>query len=78
MTNTNFHRHNIDYITKAVDEGKFERKAAANGKLYFNLKATNGQVIGSSQMYENEASRDKGIASVMTNAPTATTEEEIA
>lgn len=58
------------------DDEKFEKKTASNGKFFFNLKATNGQVIGSSQMYEAEASRDNGIASVKTNAPEATVVEE--
>ena len=44
---------------------------ASDGSPYFNLIATNGQVIGSSQMYANETNRDNGIASVMNNAPDA-------
>ena len=53
------------------DEKRFEIKEAANGKPFFNLMATNGQVIGSSQMYANEANMKNGIASVMNNAPDA-------
>lgn len=53
-----------------VDE-RFERKTAKNGKPYFNLKATNGQIIGTSEMYESEASRNNGIESVKKNAPDA-------
>ena len=41
----------------------------------FNLKATNGQVIGTSESYESESARDNGIASVMKNAPDADTAE---
>lgn len=55
----------------AQDDSKFERKTAKNDKPYFNLKATNGQVIGSSEMYESEASRENGIESVKKNAPEA-------
>ncbi len=62
----------IESVKKnAQDESKFEKKDSANGKFHFNLKATNGQVIGSSQIYESIASRDNGIASVMKNAPEA-------
>ena len=43
--------------------------------VFFNLLAGNGQVIGSSEMYESEASRDNGIASVKSNGPTATTQD---
>ncbi len=48
--------------------GKFELKTARNGKFHFNLKATNGQVILSSEMYESRAAAEKGIASVRKNA----------
>ncbi|AOM78658.1 hypothetical protein BFS30_16630 [Pedobacter steynii] len=53
------------------DDSKFDRKTSTNGKPYFNLKATNGQIIGTSEMYESEASRDNGIESVKKNAPDA-------
>ena len=55
----------------ADDEKRFEKMVAKNGKPYFTLKATNGQVIGQSQMYASERNRDNGIASVMKNAPAA-------
>ena len=53
------------------DEARFDKKVAADGSPFFNLVATNGQIIGSSQMYANEVNRDNGIASVMSNAPEA-------
>lgn len=53
-----------------IDE-RFERKTSTNGKPYFNLKASNGQIIGTSEMYESTASRDNGIESVKNNAPSA-------
>lgn len=62
----------------ATDDNKFERKTSTNGKFYFNLKATNGQVIGTSQMYESESGRDNGIESVKTNAPGAVTDDQTA
>ena len=52
-------------------EARFERKVASNGKPFFNLKATNGQVIGSSQMYASEKNMLNGVASVQKNAPDA-------
>jgi uncharacterized protein YegP (UPF0339 family) len=67
----------IESVRKnSQDDSKFERKTASNGKPYFNLKATNGQIIGSSQMYENESSRDNGIASVKSNATDATLDDQ--
>ena len=59
----------------ATDDSRYERKTSTNGKAFFNLKASNGQIIGSSEMYETEASRDNGIASVKKNAPDATVED---
>ena len=50
---------------------RYERLTSKSGKAYFTLKAANSQVIGNSEMYELESSRDKGIDSVMQNAPTA-------
>ncbi|MBX2908441.1 MAG: YegP family protein [Chitinophagales bacterium] len=60
------------------DEKKFEKNTSKNGKFYFNLKATNGQIIGTSEMYESESSRDNGIASVKTNAADATVDDQTA
>ena len=58
----------------AADE-RYERKTASNGKPYFNLKAANHQVIGTSQMYGDEASRDAGIASVKANGTSTTVKD---
>ena len=60
--------------TNAADDSKFERKEAKDGRPYFNLKAANAQVIGSSQMYSSEDAMENGIASVKTNAPDAAVE----
>lgn len=54
---------------------RFESKEAKDGQFYFNLKATNGQIIGSSEMYKAKAGRDNGIASVTKNAADATVED---
>lgn len=55
----------------AADEGNFEKLSSANGQFYFNLRARNRQVIGTSEMYTTERARDNGIMSVRTNAPLA-------
>ncbi|PKB18268.1 YegP family protein [Flavobacterium sp. 5] len=62
--------------TNSQDDGKFDRKTSSNGKEYFNLKATNGQIIGTSEMYESTAARENGIESVKKNAPEATTDDQ--
>lgn len=48
--------------------GKFEIKRAKDGQFYFNLKARNGEIILTSEMYTAKANAQKGVASVMTNA----------
>jgi hypothetical protein len=58
----------------AEDDGNYSRKTSANDKYYFNLKAANGQIIGTSQMYEGESGRENGIDSVKRNGPGATVE----
>lgn len=67
----------IESVRKnSQDDNKFDRKTSSNNKFYFNLKATNGQIIGTSEMYESEAGRDNGIASVKENAPNATIDDQ--
>ena len=48
---------------------RFESATATDGRFYFNLKAANSQVIGTSQMYTSEEGRTTGIESVKTNGP---------
>lgn len=58
----------------AADE-RFERKETKNGGYMFSLKATNGQVIGTSEVYERTSGRDNGIESVKKNAPEASVKD---
>jgi uncharacterized protein len=48
--------------------GKFEIKAGKNGKFRFNLKASNGQTILSSESYDSRSGCEKGIDSVRKNS----------
>lgn len=65
----------IDSVkSNAPEDKRYERKTSSNQKHFFNLKATNGQVIGTSEMYESSAACENGIQSVKTNAPGANTE----
>jgi len=48
--------------------GKFEIKAGKTGKFRFNLKASNGQIILTSEAYESRSAAVKGITSVKKNA----------
>jgi uncharacterized protein YegP (UPF0339 family) len=67
----------IDSVkANARADANYERLTSRNGKYYFNLKAGNGQVIGTSEMYETVQGRENGISSVKENAPNASVEEE--
>ncbi|MBS7229660.1 YegP family protein [Flavobacterium psychroterrae] len=67
----------IESVQKnSQDDSKFDKLESKSGKWYFNLKATNGQIIGSSEMYESVSGRDNGIESVKTNAPDAVTDDQ--
>jgi uncharacterized protein YegP (UPF0339 family) len=49
--------------------GKFEITKAKDGDYHFHLKAANGQIILTSQMYKEKSSAEGGIESVKKNAP---------
>jgi uncharacterized protein YegP (UPF0339 family) len=48
---------------------RFEIKKAKDGEFYFHLKASNGQVILSSEMYKRKDSAHNGIESIKKNSP---------
>jgi len=49
--------------------GKFEIKKSSDNQYRFNLKAGNGEIILSSELYKVKSSAEQGIASVKMNAP---------
>jgi uncharacterized protein YegP (UPF0339 family) len=62
----------IESVRKhAANVGNFEKKESGADKFMFNLKASNSQVVGTSQTYKSISGRDNGINSVQQNAPDA-------
>lgn len=55
---------------------RFERSYTKEEKPYFRLKAGNGQYIGTSSIYESEASLENSITSVMINVINARIDDE--
>lgn len=55
--------------------GKFAVRETATG-IKFNLKAGNGEIIATSEVYTTEAACNKGIESVRKNAPIAAIENQ--
>lgn len=67
----------IESVRKnAAYDSRYEKHTSSNGKCYFNLKATNGQVIGTSELYESLSGMENGIESVKMNSANATVMEE--
>ena len=65
-------KNGIESVRKnSQDDARFERKTAKDGSPFFTLNATNGQVIGKSEMYSSKDAMENGIASVKKNAPDA-------
>ncbi len=70
-------KNGIESVKKnSQDDDRFERKTAKDGSPFFTLNATNGQVIGKSEMYSSKDAMENGIASVKKNAPDAGVVEE--
>jgi uncharacterized protein len=55
----------------APSADRYQKLTAKNGQFYFNLTSSNHHVIGTSEMYVTERSRDQGMASVKTSAANA-------
>jgi uncharacterized protein len=62
----------IESVKKNIGEpDNYELKTAANGKYFFNLKAGNGQVIGTSTMWDKTELRDQWMKKLKTEVPQA-------
>lgn len=59
--------------SNAPYDANYERKKATNDQFYFVLKASNGQIIGKSELYKTSTGMETGIQSVKNNAPSAPT-----
>lgn len=69
-------QNGVESVRQHSPEDRFyDRKTSTNGSPYFALKASNGQIIGVSQMYSSASARDAGISSVKTNGPSAPEED---
>ena len=59
----------------ASGKNRYEFKKSLNLKHYFNVTDIDGNIIGSSEMYESSSGRDVGIELVKVNAPMAVLED---
>lgn len=69
-------KNGIESVKKnSQEDGRYELKESSNGKFYFNLKASNGQVVGTSTMFASADDREAAIATLKADAPGATVED---
>ncbi len=55
----------LSVIDNAGYAEQFELLLAQNGEYYFNLKAKNGEIIGTSETYSTKSNAQQGIGNVM-------------
>ncbi len=53
--------------TNSGNDASYERKTSKDDKAYFVLKATNGEIIGTSELYSSTSAAEKGIESCKAN-----------
>jgi uncharacterized protein YegP (UPF0339 family) len=69
----------IDSVRKnCQSDQRYERMLSSNDKHYFNLKASNGQIIGTSEMFESADGMENGINSVKLLGKTSIIEDDLA
>lgn len=65
-------KNGIESVKKnCLEDARYELKEASNGKFFFNIKSTNGQIVGTSGMFDSAADRSSTIANLKKQAPTA-------
>ncbi len=57
-------------------DARYEFCESKNGKYYFNLKATNGQVVGTSALFASEGERSDAISLLKEHAAAMPMEEQ--
>ena len=60
----------------AVIDSRYEDRDSVRFEKYFVLKAANGEIIGTSEMYSSAAARDNGKAAVKKYAPEAVIDDQ--
>lgn len=65
-------QNGIESVRKnAGNDARYELKESSSGKFFFNLKAANGQVIGTSMMYTDTAVRETIMSDLKSSAAMA-------
>ncbi len=59
----------------APSDGRYDRRKSSKDEPYFVLKAANGEIIGTSEMYSSTSAMENGIESVKANGPSAAVQD---
>jgi uncharacterized protein YegP (UPF0339 family) len=51
-------------LANGFDKRQFDTKQAKNGDWYFNLRAANNEIIGTSELYASKSNADRGAVAV--------------
>ncbi len=69
-------KNGIESVKKnSQTDERYELNTSTNGKFYFNLKSTNGQVVATSPMFATEAERETAIKKLKADAANAKVED---
>jgi len=61
----------IESVRKnSQNDNRYQLCESQNGKFYFNIKASNGQIVATSSLFASEAERDEAISFLKDNAAT--------
>jgi uncharacterized protein YegP (UPF0339 family) len=63
-------------LKNRLEAKRYELKTAKNGKFFFNIKATNGQVVATSAFYDSEVEREMMIKILQDENLSITTEDQ--
>ncbi|APW65981.1 MULTISPECIES: YegP family protein [Arcobacteraceae] len=65
-------KNGIESVKKNCQEdARYEFKESTNGKFFFNIKSTNGQVVGTSALFASEDERSAAITELKADSANA-------
>jgi uncharacterized protein YegP (UPF0339 family) len=69
-------KNGIESVRKnCQDDARYELKESSNGKAFFNIKSTNGQIVGTSALFATQADRTDAINYLKANSTNANVTE---
>jgi len=69
-------KNGIESVKKNCQEdSRYEMKESSNGKYFFNIKSSNGQIVGTSALFADEEERSAAIAELKANSADAEVSE---